>query len=760
MGNVLAKPNEYTISDTASGDGGGGPFDLNHCQDAEMAKDTYDTKVDAGLDDTNRESPVEMPAPFAKTRRPPSPKVHSPPTYDPEKGKYMHPAPKERAHPIERSDIMKESRTPSNMGVKSVLCCVILIMPCITLCVVALALTGAGIYMANIGHPLVTIESAKDASNRVKTIARGQWDSIGHISENFVKNLRKEYKHRADLEHVKHSPPWGRDPIDGREGNQHHQLIKANDPLPPLCPMLYDHLNIYFDLGDQSYDPFGLPCALEMHWSHKLDKKEVDRDNRMYMDTLQHGYNPNAMIVGSDRDKYQKRPTLDAPFNTIHCTRRYRMKGFTPWECTGKPELPTRYSMVYNIGCVEINANGKINMRSSDMPGLKPNDDGRVVITPTTGTTNNKKGEDSDDTIEWLNPAYDPTFQHVEQGHYCYINYAVTDNPEWTTTVRECIMFIVTSFMAVFIVIFFITTSPLTLVSSMLYWTCACTMGGMAYAYLVNENYVHPHMLALIRVGIVVMSLFSTMLYAIIVVVEVALRSGFEVDNGCTRNHPLFLKIMDSVVVANGGRSIIKAQRARRLKTPTYTSRLGSGRDFVRRVIKGPSHNFPPGYKSHQSDDEQLLYYIDDDDDACMPYRSGEHYIFDYPPEEEEEEEYVYMDDGQYSIASRPEGEDYRVRKGPEGSLKPLDDSKVLHAYHPESRNTIAGDNPINRMWATEEERQVMYAFAKQIVATQEGEDQQQEQQEWTRQHNEKMREELKAAEQEDEKTKVAENEV
>lgn len=534
-------------------------------------------------------------------------------------------------------------------------------------CVLLYAAMGTVLFVYPGTAPdVLTFRSASEASRRVGSIARGHWRNLENVSREFIARIRTEWVRRKEAGHqggyaASTVDPLGGadDPIDGRVGNPHHHIDAGK--LPPVCPRMEDHLGITFDLTQPMYDPFGLPCALEMHWSAKLDTKEVEADNRLY-------FNQEGGGAGAARG------LNGAPFRTIRCTRRYRMQGFTPWDCVGLPALPTRFSLVHNIGCVDVDPRGAVNVRTDEVPyslsDLSPDKNGRVQIP---------------DNSTLLNPAYDRTAQTLEAGHYCYINYAVTENTAWRWAVRTAVYSVLLSLLLVSCGICCVTSHAGAIVASAIYWLVASTLGIAAYIYLWNEPYIHAHMLVLIQWGLVIVAAAGAVLYTAEIVAAFLFGSRFDIDNGCTQNHPLCLRALDSIMVANGYGSFIRRQQLRKMRSPVYATKTGWFNDWMMRGHAPPGPRFD---KDRYSDDDDFLYDIEDGD--------------------------IVMDAFGYPVLADLD----EARPPPPAENRP----RVVHEHDPDYRATIAGDNPMNHRWANEEERTMMYDLAKHIIAQQDHE--------------------------------------
>jgi hypothetical protein len=515
---------------------------------------------------------------------------------------------------------------------------------CITLCVLfslTLLIYASVMFALYIkkNNTTLTFESANEASKRVRTIARGHWENLEDISRGFIAALRDEYRQRQldaihDWALGQNNDPLDHDRTSGT-GQHHMDFFPGDDALPPVCPMLQDHLSIVWDLTENSFDPFGLPCAMEMHWSTQLDFNQVADDDRAFMNSIHKGG------FGSSQ-----KPVSSLPFHKIKCTRRYRLKGFTPWECTEYPELPTRYSMVYNIGCLDVNPKGEINVRAIERPNDPKDQSGRVQI---------------DSTQEWINPAYDKTVQPLQAGHYCYINYAVTENATWKRAVNTSILMVVLCLVLTSVGVCCVTTSGFAILFSAMYWIEMSTLGVSSYIYLNHELYIHEHMLTLIQYGLLILGIGCGIVYAVQILIEFIFRSRCDIDNGCTENHPLCLKALDTILLANGFGSFIHRQRIRRLNETLFNSSRGR---FIAR--QKPDDLEPPIFKDHLSDEE------------------------------------LWFDD-EYYVAPHS-------RKVP---------TRIVSEHERGYTGTIAADDLLNSRWASTEEREALHQMARDVIDAQ-----------------------------------------
>lgn len=324
-------------------------------------------------------------------------------------------------------------------------------------------------YVSGIRRSDLTFENMKKAGNAVTEFARGSVIMMHQTSQVFIEELREEYKRRQEYkekmqkygegeftEHdngaignlpassVGDGGENGKDPIDWRHSPHPHlsniiqDYINPGHFLPKVCPMLKNHLEITFNLSETSFDVFGYPCVMEMHWSSKWNEKEID----MIQGSFIQGYDEqHSMFSKGDlsnggtqyvpplppKEQYishmlklaaSSQNNLGRVNPLVHgiikCTRRFRLNGFTPWECKPNHKVPSRFSMIYSVGCAEVDHNGDVNVKSEESTFYAQSKDWVDL----TASGNN----------ESINPAYDKDINKLQEGHYCYINYAFVPN--------------------------------------------------------------------------------------------------------------------------------------------------------------------------------------------------------------------------------------------------------------------------------------------------------------------------------------------
>lgn len=326
-----------------------------------------------------------------------------------------------------------------------------------------------------INTDFVSVEDLKRAAIGVGDVTRQSMTMFDTAGQAFVDQLRMEYIRRKTYWDEKQqqltsssssssSTEYGdieddQEAIEWRYG-PHHTLkdFKPEDALPPVCPMLEDHLEITFDLSDPSFDVYGYPCVMEMHWSVEMEMDEIQKDEEDFIkyrhfssSDPSRGFSPGLSSSKTTGSKtFSVGRTNEMPFKNIHCKRKYKMSGFTPWKCTPSKRLPSKYSMVYSVGCIDVDSGGDVNVKSTESPysngkykQKQLEGDAKVDIDPEkTATHSNDKNKpyESFEFIDMneqdpyrINPAYDKNFQRLEQGHYCHINYAITKNGTWET---------------------------------------------------------------------------------------------------------------------------------------------------------------------------------------------------------------------------------------------------------------------------------------------------------------------------------------
>jgi hypothetical protein len=481
-------------------------------------------------------------------------------------------------------------------------------------------------------------DTASDASAHLKVIARWHLENLKDISGKFVTALRQKYDERQSQNDDDY---WYDGYYDDDVDDEYHHIdFKDGSTLPPICPALEDHLRIVFNLKEHAFDPFGLPCAMEMHWSASVNAQELYYDNSAFMDSLDNK-------IGSDR--------FTTPFRSIVCSRRYKMRGFTKWSCEEYPKLPTKNSIVYKIGCFDIDTDGTVQLKAPDSRGLPVDAHGRVKTTP-------------GGTSPVLNPAYDKDLQHIERGHYCYINYAVAENGEWRSVMNLSVSTFISSFIVVSVVICCVSTSVGVMFSSAVFCVITTLVSSWVYVYLSKETYIHDGVLDFIHYLLFLIHIGAGFLYLIYIFFECVYKSKFTVGRCCTKNHPLIVKIINSIAEANNCGPLLPDDRDPRGLYSRSMPRNESCVDSITNLLI-------PSDKTHRSRHKER-------------YDMEMHYGYD-----EEGNAYEILETG------------VAVSRDPVSIVTPSD-----RYYH----GTISKDSQLNMGWCGTEERTQMYTDAKQ----------------------------------------------
>jgi hypothetical protein len=419
--------------------------------------------------------------------------------------------------------------------------------------------------------------SHKQALKEVKRAARMHMANVANVTKTLIDYMSSstpqqpyQYQHHpwGDGGHSGGYPPSTvppsiYDPIDSPRHSQwgggYHTMYGNGwkGKIPPLCPLLQDHLRLSFDTRTLSFDPFGLPCALEMHWSQELDTNEILRKGADFVNG--EAYQSNSAI------------------SKIECTRQYRIHGFTPWSCKEYPNLPTRYSLVHNIGCVDVDSMGNVNVKSSESPA------GRETV----------YGNDSPSPI---NPAYNRSVQEIQEGHYCYINYAVTENVEWRDIKNMCAFIVLLSIVYASFWLCGISTSGIVIAASSFYVAINCTTGLTTMVYLYQTVYISEDWLWLLKTFIPVFFSASILLYSVVCMYGVMVQRSF------FHSPPIWARIIDGMVQRGGIPSIVKSRRDR------YTARAGVPQVvYVKEqgLCCCPGSLYPSMHDAHLSDDDE-----------------------------------------------------------------------------------------------------------------------------------------------------------
>jgi len=358
-------------------------------------------------------------------------------------------------------------------------------------------------YITGIRSSDLTYENIKKAGQAVGLFARDSAVMLQYTSQIFINNLREEYKRRQKKKEelmthgigefeesgmignlpdttVSDQDGTNNDPIDWR----HHPhpylneiIDKYKDPshfLPKVCPMLKNHLEIDFNMSENSFDVFGYPCVMEMHWSQKMTDEEVDYLQQKFItqENLAQNFNiqgsltnkgkgfipsnpyeqsQNHQITNSVQSQKSKGRVNPIHFGNIHCSRNYRLNGFTEWKCKPSHKIPSKYTIIYSVGCTEVDQKGDINVASKESTYKSSN-----VKRPWVDITKNETSN--------INPAYDKNVQAIKSGHYCYINYAFVYNNKVTKIMRNIFVSNLVNVLVGFFLIMFIVVEKTTLI--------------------------------------------------------------------------------------------------------------------------------------------------------------------------------------------------------------------------------------------------------------------------------------------------------
>ncbi len=219
------------------------------------------------------------------------------------------------------------------------------------------------------------------------------------------------------------------------KGSNHH--IHGPD-LPPLCPRVQQHTDIAFSANSGAMDPYGLPCLLEMHWS----------------------------VEG-------------APvFDVVRCKRRYQLSGFTDWKCHGIPLLPSRYNMVFHIECVDIGFDGSISG-----PDFEPN----AIANPAWKLFENPENPE--------NPGKDlGKGEKPPPGHYCYLRYALEDNPQWISA-RFAVIAVGGLGASLMVIGFALASTCAAVVTNTFFAFAIASIAGISFVVIQFSEYLSPEAL-------------------------------------------------------------------------------------------------------------------------------------------------------------------------------------------------------------------------------------------------------------------------
>lgn len=490
--------------------------------------------------------------------------------------------------------ITRSTRSFTLVVTCSVICSAMLFL---TICFIIAILSPS---VVNSTTDLVSIKDLKRAAIGVGDVTRQSMSMFDSASQSFVDQLRKEYIRRKtywdEKTQASVGDEWGGgedgddDPIEWRYG-PHHTLkdFRPEDALPPVCPMLEDHLEIVFSLEDPSFDVYGYPCVMEMHWSVQMELDEIERDEEEFMKYRKFSFEGGG---GGSMNQQQHSPpspshhsggnkhlsvgrTNGMPFKSIYCKRKYRMSGFTPWQCFPSKKLPSRYSLVYSVGCVDIDKTGDVNVKSTEEPysnGKYQYENGEnTAVVPKPNKANGHDGGDGDKgdddisdqpykSFEFvdlnendpyrINPAYDKNFQKLEQGHYCHINYAITRNVEWESLRnRPKYAFYLLSFCFVFSVCFLSTSNP-TIIFSFITIFIQAAMYILIIFYFDVKPYISYGLTSTLGIISIVFSIGASITLVLLAIFELLTKVKFHCDGGNLFRgpKPLVFLILDKII--------------------------------------------------------------------------------------------------------------------------------------------------------------------------------------------------------------------
>lgn len=152
-------------------------------------------------------------------------------------------------------------------------------------------------------------------------------------------------------------------------------------------------------------------------------------------------------------------------FDVVRCERKYQLAGFTEWTCHGVPLLPSRYNMVFHIECVDIGHDGSISGPNFD-PG----------------------------TI--ANPAWRPSDEAEKPipGHYCYLRYAIEDNPDWASA-RTVVVAVAGLGASLMVIGFAVASTCAAVVTNTFFAFAIASIAGISFVVIQFSDYLSPEAL-------------------------------------------------------------------------------------------------------------------------------------------------------------------------------------------------------------------------------------------------------------------------